>query len=66
MYKDHELKEIANALDFQRNCSGSRVIKFGDQGDKWFILIEGKVSIWVPHSLGSMKVILDELHEKVF
>ena len=47
--KKDQLKDIATAFTFQRNASGEKIIQYGEYGDQFYIIIQGKVSVEIPN-----------------
>lgn len=47
--------EICGGLVYETWPSDSRIITYGDVGDKFFIVLKGKVSVWVPVSKEDME-----------
>lgn len=43
------IKEISQVFIFQSNKPGDEIIKYGDFGDHFFIIIQGKVSVKIPN-----------------
>jgi len=47
--KDKDVSELCTAFKFEHFDSHSNVFKWGDQGEKFYIIIKGQVSVQVPN-----------------
>ena len=56
-----EMIEICNSLDFEMQESDSYVMKHGDEGDSFKLVIKGKVTVWIPMKIESMVNQIEEL-----
>ena len=63
--KDLELKEIGHALQISEVEARKAVCRFGQKGDSFYILMKGKISIWVPYQPAQMIKYLDALVEEI-
>ena len=46
--KPRDFPEVCFSLQYMERPAGSFVVKFGDKGDKFFVLLKGKVEVWIP------------------
>ena len=46
--KPYELNEVCSGLEYKTVTKDSFVINYGEQGDLFYIILKGKVSVWVP------------------
>jgi len=46
--KPHEMNEVCAGLKYDYCPKDSFVINYGEQGDMFYIILKGKVSVWVP------------------
>ena len=53
--KPHEMNEVCGGLQYESKESESFVINYGDFGDKFYIILKGTVSVWIPVSYDEMK-----------
>lgn len=49
--KPYELNEVCSGLEYQAMPKESFVIRYGEEGDMFFIILKGRVSVWVPMSV---------------
>ena len=49
-----EMSDICIALQYAQNPANSVVIRYGEQGDMFYIILKGKVAVWVPVPTESM------------
>ena len=53
--KQHEFNEVSSGLLYEAHPSDSYVIHYGDIGNKFYIILKGTVSVWLPVPLSEMK-----------
>ena len=46
--KPYELNEVCSGLEYRVVNKDSFVINYGEQGDLFYIILKGKVSVWQP------------------
>lgn len=56
--KPAALNEVCGGLQYLKLTENSNVIHYGDVGDKFFIILKGTVSVWIP-------VPSNEIHKKL-
>lgn len=49
------MNEVCGGLQYESKESESFVINYGDFGDKFYIILKGTVSVWIPVSYDEMK-----------
>ena len=42
------MSEICSRLEYLPKPKDSLVVKYGDKGDLFYIILRGRVSVWVP------------------
>ena len=57
--------EICNSLDFENQDSNEYVMKHGDEGDSFKLVIKGKVTVWIPMKMENMIGTIEELRTAV-
>ena len=57
--------EICNSLDFENQDSNEYVMKHGDEGDSFKLVIKGKVTVWIPMKMENMIGTIEELRAAV-
>ena len=63
--KTKELFEICNGLEYFKSPENSYVIKYGEEGDKFYIILQGQVSVWVPVQNAKMSKIIKKIYSKI-
>ena len=53
--KLQDLNEVCGGLQYQTNPSDSFIIHYGDRGDKFYIILKGTVSVWLPMPIEEMR-----------
>ena len=48
------MKEVSRSLKYLRIAPLAYAVKYGDTGDQFFIILRGKVSVWLPVSMKEM------------
>ena len=48
--KDYELEEIASVLEYKRCEELHKVVEYGKEGDKFFIVLEGFADVVKPYT----------------
>lgn len=63
--KPAEFLDISINMDYCKLPKNANVVKAGDEGDQFFIVLSGKVSVWVHVSDSEMKKIFDLIKKKI-
>lgn len=63
--KQKQLKKVAQALQYKDLKSCNYLIKYGQEGDDFFIILDGEVSVWVPVAPADIVKPLEKFKEKV-
>jgi hypothetical protein len=58
--------DISINMDYCKLPKNANVVTAGDEGDRFFIVLSGKVSVWVHVSDIEMKKIFDLIKKKIF
>lgn len=53
--KPYELNEVCSGLEYMKKTRDSFVINYGEEGDLFYIILKGKVSVWLPASFDQMR-----------
>ena len=53
--KPHDIQEVCVGLQYLSKPKNSFVIKYGEEGDMFYIILKGKVSVWLPVPLHEMR-----------
>ena len=53
--KLHDLNEVCVGLQYESHPRDSFIIHYGDRGDKFYIILKGSVSVWLPVPIDEMK-----------
>lgn len=53
--KQHEINEVCIGLQYEAHGNDSFIINYGDFGDKFYIILKGTVSVWLPVPPSEMK-----------
>ncbi len=59
--KEKEMVDICTGLQYLRKPKGSYVIRYGEEGDNFYIILQGKVSVWIPMQNSLMIKVLGRL-----
>lgn len=51
--KPKDLVDICQRLKYEVVSAGKNVIQFGEYGDKFFVILSGEVSVWLPDMLSN-------------
>ena len=46
--KQHEMNEVCGGLEYSSKPKNAFVIRYGEIGDLFYIILKGRVSVWVP------------------
>lgn len=49
-FKDKELADICQRLRYDIIYKGKNITKHGEHGDKFYIILQGTVSVWLPEA----------------
>ena len=47
-FKEKEMSDICMGLEFQECLDGEIIFNYGDEGDKFYLIIDGCASVWFP------------------
>ena len=47
--EDSDIRDLTKSFKFLELKKGENVMKYGDAGDKFYTIIEGKVSVEIPN-----------------
>ena len=59
------MKKICTGLDYIRQPAHSYVVKYGDKGERFYIVMRGKVSVWLPANLKDLVKPIQKLKQIV-
>ncbi|XP_046564428.1 uncharacterized protein LOC124273258 [Haliotis rubra] len=59
--KPEIVKDVIKHSSFEKNCADDVIIQQGDQGDKLYIVLRGKVSIYVIHDKENENDVVDQV-----
>ena len=63
--RPNQLKKVAQKLNYQNSKAKNYLFKYGEEGEDFYIIIEGEVSVWVPVPPEQMIKPLEKFKEKV-
>ena len=63
--KAQEMTEVCNGLQYAHHPKNSMVIKYGEEGDMFYIILKGKVSVWTPVPIEEMRHPLNLLRDRL-
>lgn len=49
------MNEVCGGLQYESHPSDSFIIHYGDRGDKFYIILKGSVSVWLPVPINEMR-----------
>ena len=47
---EFQMKEVIKKLRYEFHSAGTKIFQYQDIGDKFYLIIEGSVSVWVPQT----------------
>lgn len=53
--KTPDLNEVCGGLEYASYPNNSFVLRYGEVGDKFYIILKGKVSVWIPMKVENMR-----------
>ena len=42
------MSDICQGLEYQECLDGEIIFNFGDEGDKFYLVVDGRASVWFP------------------
>ena len=63
--KLQEMVEICGGLQYETCPKDSFIIRYAEEGEKFYIILKGKVSVWIPQPIDQMRQPIDSLLRKV-
>ena len=63
--KRMEMNEVCAALEYDCVPKNSKVIRYGEEGDSFYIILKGDVSVWVPVPLKEITSPLQRFRESM-
>ena len=63
--RDKDIEIICGNLDYLELPKNAAVMRYGEEGDQFYLLLQGKVSIWVPVTFKDMKEPISKLKDMV-
>ena len=58
--KDKDIELICSGLEYQQLPKNAAVMRYGEEGERFYLILKGKVSIWVPVPHANMKEPLEK------
>ena len=49
-----DLKDVCKGMDYIKKSPHSYVIKWGEEGDRFYIILRGEVGVWLPIQMKDM------------
>lgn len=63
--KQHEINEVCNGLEYMCLPKDSFVLKYGDEGDLFYIILKGRCSVWIPTTIQDMRKPMHQFQDYV-
>ena len=63
--KAHEINEVCNGLEYQCMPKNSFVLKYGQEGDLFYIILKGRCSVWIPVSIEDVRRPMQQFQDQV-
>ena len=60
-----DLKDVCRGMEYIKKPAHSYVVKCGEEGDRFFIILRGEVSVWLPVQMKDMLAPLRKLKAAV-
>ena len=62
---EKKIMEVCSGLEYQCAPKNSLVIRFGEEGDKFYLVLRGRVEVWLPTERKPMQEKLRKVKKQV-
>ena len=46
--RNRDIEQISSGLEYLELPKNATVMRYGEEGDKFYLILKGKVSVWIP------------------